>query len=142
MHDALSAYVGRPVRLEPEGEVSHFDDGPVHLVTTSGLRAVTEAHGGPVDVRHFRANLVLDTGDAPGYPEDEWIGRRLVIGDVELEVVAPMPRCVMVTMEQVDLPGDRDLLTTVDRPARDGLRRPRGGTPPRPPHPRRPAHLT
>ena len=45
VHDALSAYVGRPVRLEPEGEVSHFDDGPVHLVTTSGLRAVTEAHG-------------------------------------------------------------------------------------------------
>ncbi|MGZ8735475.1 MAG: MOSC domain-containing protein [Acidimicrobiia bacterium] len=113
VHDALSGYVGRPVRLEPEGEVSHFDDGPVHLVTTSGLRAVTEAHGGPVDVRHFRPNLVLDTGDAPGYPEDDWIGRRLVIGDVELEVVAPMPRCVMVTMEQVDLPGDRDLLTTV-----------------------------
>ena len=113
VHDALSAYVGRPVRLEPEGEVSHFDDGPVHLVTTSGLRAVTEAHGGPVDVRHFRANVVLDTGDAPGHPEDGWIGRRLAIGDVELEVVAPMPRCVMVTMEQVGLPGDRDLLTTV-----------------------------
>ena len=113
VHEALSAYVGRPVRLEPEGEVSHFDDGPVHLVTTSGLRAVTEAHGGPVDVRHFRANVVLDTGDAPGYPEDDWVGRRLVIGDVELEVVAPMPRCVMVTMEQVDLPGDRDLLATV-----------------------------
>ena len=113
VHEALSGYVGRPVRLEPEGEVSHFDDGPVHVVTTSGLRSVTEAHGSPVDVRHFRANLVLDTGDVPGYPEDAWIGRRLVIGDVELEVVAPMPRCVMVTMEQVDLPGDRDLLTTV-----------------------------
>ena len=66
VHEALSGYVGRPVRLEPEGEVSHFDDGPVHVVTTSGLSSVTEAHGSPVDVRHFRANLVLDTGDVPG----------------------------------------------------------------------------
>jgi uncharacterized protein YcbX len=113
VHDALSAYVGRPVRLEPEGEISHFDDGPVHLVTTSGLRAVAKAHGGPVDVRHFRPNVVLDTGDAAGYPEDDWLGRRLVIGDVELEIVAPMPRCVMVTMAQVDLAGERELLGTV-----------------------------
>ncbi len=113
VHAALSAYVGRPVRLEPEGEVSHFDDGPVHLVTTSGLRAVAEAHGGPVDVRHFRPNLVVDTGAAEGYPEDDWLGRRLTVGAVELEVVAAMPRCVMVTMAQVGLAGDRDLLGTV-----------------------------
>ena len=84
------------MRLEPEGEVSHFDDGPVHLVTTSALRAVAEAHGGPVDVRHFRPNLVVDTGDAAGYPEDDWLGRRIIVGEVELEIVAPMPRCVMV----------------------------------------------
>ena len=113
VHAALSAYVGRPVRLEPEGEVSHFDDGPVHLVTTSGLRAVAQAHGGPVDVRHFRPNLVVDTGDASGYPEDGWLGRRITVGEVELEVVAPMPRCVMVTMAQVGLAGEQGLLGTV-----------------------------
>src|SRR5688572_10916116 len=113
IHAALTEHVGRPVRLEAEGEVSHFDDGPVHLVTTSALQAVSESHGGPVDVRHFRPNLVLDTGDAPGYPEAAWLGRRLVVGEVELEVVAPMPRCVLVTMPQVDLAGARDLLGTV-----------------------------
>ena len=113
VHAALTAYVGRPVRLEPEGEVSHFDDGPVHLVTTSGLRAMAEAHGGPVDVRHFRPNLVVDTGAAEGYPEDDWLGRRLTVGGVELEIVAPMPRCVMVTMAQVGVAADRDLLGTV-----------------------------
>jgi uncharacterized protein YcbX len=113
VHTALSAYVGRPVTLEREDEVSHFDDGPVHLVTTSGLRAVAEAHGRPVDARHFRPNLVVDTGDQPGYPEDGWIGRRLTVGEVELEVMAAMVRCVMVTMPQVGLVGDAGLLGTV-----------------------------
>ncbi len=110
---ALSAYVGRPVGLAREQEVSHFDDGPVHLVTTSGLRAVAAAHGAPVDVRHFRPNLVVDTGEEPGFPEDGWLGRTLEVGDALLEVVAPMPRCVMVTMAQVALDGDAGLLGTV-----------------------------
>lgn len=110
---ALSAHVGRPVTLGREAEVSHFDDGPVHLVTTSGLAAVAQARGGPVDVRHFRPNLVLDTGTEPGFPEDDWLGRTLVVGDAELTVVAPMPRCVMVTMAQAGLAGDDALLRTV-----------------------------
>ena len=113
MHDALSAHVGRSVRLAREDGVPHFDDGPVHLVTTSALAAVTTAHGSPVDVRHFRPNVVLDTGSEPGFPEDGWLGRRLTLGDVELEVVAPMPRCVMVTMPQIGVAGERHLLQTV-----------------------------
>ena len=85
----------------------------MHLVTTSGLRAVAAAHGATVDVRHFRPNLVVDTGEEPGFPEDGWLGRTLEVGDALLEVVAPMPRCVMVTMAQVGLDGDAGLLGTV-----------------------------
>ena len=110
---ALTAYVGRPVGLAREQEVSHFDDGPVHLVTTSAVRAVADVHGAPVDVRHFRPNLVVDTGDEAGFPEDAWLGRSLAVGEAVLEVVAPMPRCVMVTMAQVGLDGDPGLLSTV-----------------------------
>ena len=36
-----------------------------------------------------------------------------MVGEVELEVVAPMPRCVMVTMPQVGVAGERNLLHTV-----------------------------
>ena len=103
---ALSAYVGRPVSLSPEGEVPHHDDGPVHLVTTSSLRWAAERHGRPVDHRRLRPNLVLDT-DGEGLAEQEWIGRRLVLGDADagpvLEVLAPMPRCVMVDLAQAGL---------------------------------------
>lgn len=56
----------------------------------------------------------LDTGDESGFVEQGWLGRRLAVGDdVVLRVVAPMPRCVMVTQAQRGLPADDDLLRRV-----------------------------
>lgn len=103
VHEALSAHLGRPVTLVREAEVSHFDDGPVHLVTTSSLRAVERGLGEPVDPRRFRPNIVVDTDDLSGFVEEAWVGSRLQVGEVVLEVLAPMPRCVMVNAPQVGL---------------------------------------
>ena len=113
VHDALSAHVGRPVTLAREQDVSHFDEGPVHLVTTASLDRVRSAHGRPVDARHLRPNLVVET-TGTGFVEDTWIGRHVRIGaDVVLSVRGAMPRCVMVTQPQVGLTADRDLLRTL-----------------------------
>jgi uncharacterized protein YcbX len=113
VHAALSAHVGRPVTLAREASVSHFDDGPIHVVTTASLRRLETAHGDRIDVRRFRPNLVLDTGDLDGFAEDEWVGRRLAIGrDLVLAVRDRMPRCVMVTLPQHGLAEDPDLLRT------------------------------
>lgn len=131
VHDALSAHVGRPVTLAREAEVSHFDDGPVHLVSTAGVAAVADRLGEPVDVRRFRPNLVVDTGDLTGFVEDGWVGHRVAVGEVLLEVTDRMPRCVMVNLPQVDLAerkvlqavtdlngGDLGVLARVVRPGR------------------------
>lgn len=113
VHRALSDRVGRPVTLSREEAVSHFDDGPIHLVTTASLRRLETLHGRPVDVRRFRPNLVLDTAGSEGFLEDGWVGRRLAIGPkVVLDVRATMPRCVMVTLPQRELDADRSLLQT------------------------------
>lgn len=114
IHEALSAYVGRPVRLSAEEVVPHFDDGPVHLLTTASLSGVHRGVGELVDVRRFRPNLVIETPDGPDFPENAWVGRRLAIGgEVVLEVTAPMPRCVMVTLAQRGLPDDPRVLRAV-----------------------------
>lgn len=114
--DALSTHVGRPVTLAREAEVSHFDESALHLVTTRSLRRLGELHGATVDPRHFRANLVVDDGDQPRFVEDEWVGRELSIGPgLVVRVREPMPRCVMVTLPQVDLAADRRLLDTITR---------------------------
>lgn len=75
VHAVMSAYVGRPVTLGREDGVSHFDDGPVHLVTTASLTTLSRHHGSSVDVRRFRPNLLVDTGNADGFVEQDWLGR-------------------------------------------------------------------
>jgi len=113
VHAALSSHVGRSVTLGPEEAVSHFDEGPVHLVTTASLRTLAQARGRPVDARRARANVVL-AWDADGFPEHGWIGRRVRLGtDVVLRILGVMPRCVMVTMAQADLGTDASLLRDI-----------------------------
>ncbi|MFN8074488.1 MAG: MOSC domain-containing protein [Kineosporiaceae bacterium] len=107
---ALSRLLDRPVTLRRETTVPHHDESPIHLVTASGLAALSAQLGAAVDARRFRANLLLD--DAPAgqgaevgvLAEDAWVGRGLALGaEVVMRVTGLMPRCVMVTMPQRDL---------------------------------------
>lgn len=90
-----------------------FDYAVVHLVTTSTLRRLHEAYPqGRFDIRRFRPNLVVETGDS-GFVENSWIGRTLALGgEVLLRVTIPCPRCVMPTLSQADLPHDPGILRT------------------------------
>ncbi|MFE7100136.1 MOSC domain-containing protein [Streptomyces erythrochromogenes] len=104
----LRAYLGRDdVELAREGEVSHFDQLPVSVLTTATLDWVRrEVPDVPVDERRFRPNLLVRT--PPGTPpcvEDEWIGRRARLGStVCLELQRSSERCVMTNQAQQDLP--------------------------------------
>jgi hypothetical protein len=109
IHDRLSDHVGQPVSLTRESEVSHFDDSPLHLITTAGLRSLGLADH---DAQRFRPNVVIQV---PGYGfvEDTWIGRELEVGDVRLRITEGAVRCVMIGMAQEDLPDRPDLLRRV-----------------------------
>ncbi|WP_433795830.1 MOSC domain-containing protein [Actinoplanes sp. CA-252034] len=117
-HQAISDHLGRPVTLAAEDGVPHHDEGPVSLITTAALRAVSamagpEANGASVDPLRFRANLLLDL-PGTGFPEDDWSGRRLRIGPgVVLRVVRPLTRCVMIDMAQERAPERNDLLKSL-----------------------------
>ncbi|MDQ3786055.1 MAG: MOSC domain-containing protein [Actinomycetota bacterium] len=110
---ALSEHVGRAVVLGREAAVSHFDEGPLHLVTSASCDTLARAHGHEVDARRTRANLVLAC-EGHGFPELGWVGRRLRLGtDVVVLVRDVMPRCVMLNAAQDGLPADPSLLRTV-----------------------------
>lgn len=114
IHDAVSTHLDRPVRLAREEAVSHFDEGPLHLVPTSSLARLGEVYGAAVDVRRVRANLIVDTGRSPAFDENAWTGRVLTIGtDVVVRVREPMVRCVMVELPQVGLDAASRLLATL-----------------------------
>ena len=94
---------------------TYFDAFAIHLITDRSLATIEKlAPGSTVDVRRFRPNVVVAVDDVDGdFPEQAWIGRTLTVGDVELEIAAHCPRCVMVTRNFDDLPEDRSILRTI-----------------------------
>ncbi|MCU0309490.1 MAG: MOSC domain-containing protein [Acidimicrobiales bacterium] len=112
----LSVFPPEIVEFEsPPG--TYHDAFPLLILTTSALRSVADAlPDSAVDVRRFRPSVVLDTGDAPGHPEFDWVGRRLHLGDAEVSITTRCPRCVMVTREIDDaVPADRAVLRHIVR---------------------------
>jgi uncharacterized protein YcbX len=90
------------------------DVAPLTLLTTASLRAAENLHpAGDWDERRFRSTILVDVQDGEGFVEQAWVGQSLRIGEVELSVTAPTPRCVMVTLGQQDLPDDSDVLRTL-----------------------------
>lgn len=94
----------------------YVDLFPLHLMATVSLRQLADAHPDlDWDVRRFRPNAVFDTE----VPEEEWQGRRLRIGEVELDVPDQLTeRCVMTTRAQPSLSEQRSTLRTIARDRR------------------------
>lgn len=104
----------RPLSVTAEQEISHFDEGPIHLLTSSALHLLREVYGETVDTRRFRNNITLETGSSAENLEADWLGQRLAIGEtLILEIAYLMPRCVMVNVAQQDIPEKSDLLRTI-----------------------------
>ncbi len=115
--EQLAAALGAPVHLADksvEEKRSEYGHSPLHLLTTASLRQFAEHHpGGRFVPARFRPNIVIDTGAAIGFLEQDWIGRRFSIGDrVEIAISEHCKRCVMTTLPQGDLPMDPAILHT------------------------------
>jgi MOSC domain-containing protein len=92
-----------------------FDAAALHLLTTATLDRLRALHpAGRFEVRRFRPNLVVTVdGGAEDFVENEWVGRTVTLGaSARAVVLAPVPRCVMTTLAQGDLPKDPSILRT------------------------------
>ena len=112
---ALSEALGLPVTLVREGEVSHFDSSPIHLVGSSSLDWLRDKlPQSRVDERRFRPNITVATDQS----ELSWLGRTLRIGNtVKLRVTAPTGRCGMTSAAQTGLPFDPKILRCIAQEA-------------------------
>lgn len=120
----LSALLGHDVALRRIGvsdagggrTAPSYAHAPIHLLTTASLDRLTELYPeGVTDIRRFRANVLVGTKGLGGFVENGWLGRRLRIGEVTLEVTEDCRRCAMTTLAQGDLPRDKAILDAVTR---------------------------
>ena len=95
---ALRDDLGRSVTLRRD--LALMPDLPDSLlITVERSRAAVEAALRlEIDVRRFRPNLHVRL-DAPAFAEEGWAGRRLRVGEAELEVLQPCERCVIPTRD-------------------------------------------
>lgn len=125
---ALSAWLGRPVRLARAGATGGTYEnpldaeaesdwvswqGPGHAWHDSGrtrVSLVSTSTLGSWSPARFRANVLLDGGG-----EDALVGSQVTLGSAVLDVVKHIDRCVMVTRAQPGLEVDRDVLRAIHR---------------------------
>jgi uncharacterized protein YcbX len=97
--DALSAFVGRPVRM---ARVDRDGDGqdvhPLTLVSSASVRDLAgRGHvDGELDARRFRMNL--EVGGCEPYEEDGWDGGEVRVGGATIRLHGQVPRCVITTL--------------------------------------------
>jgi uncharacterized protein len=100
--DALSSFVGRPLRLvQPREPGAGLDRGrgAVSILSTASLERPRRQAGAaePVDPRRFRMLFGVE-GVGP-HEEDTWLGRRLRIGEAEVEVQGNVGRCLVTSRD-------------------------------------------
>jgi uncharacterized protein YcbX len=101
-----AALRGTPHIVHAEGHT--FSDVAAQVVSLINLESCTALEplaGRAVNPLRFRANLYFR--GAPAWAELAWIGRRLRIGAVELEVIKRIQRCAATNVDPVS--GVRDL---------------------------------
>lgn len=93
-----------------------FDIDVVHIITTSTINYLRKlAPESRIEPCRFRPNLIIEVPDIDGFIENEWIGKTLTIGEVQLKVSQETKRCIMTTLAQGDLPKDPEVLRSIVR---------------------------
>ena len=110
-------------RLNPKYAVhaddhTGFADGyPILMISEESLQDLNSRLQTPVPMNRFRPNLVV-RGCEP-YAEDTW--NKMRVGDVELAVVKPCPRCEVTTIDKATLERSKEPLKTLARYRRHEL---------------------
>lgn len=89
-----------------------FADGyPILIISEESLRDLNSRLDPALPMNRFRPNLVVK-GCAP-FAEDTW--KRIRIGDVEMALVKPCPRCVVTTIDKNTLAKSKEPLKTLGK---------------------------
>jgi uncharacterized protein YcbX len=98
---AMHAALGRPMSIEPLVTEAYpfFDDCDLLICNAASVRALEREMGIAVNPLRFRPSILLDGADATPFVEDTWVGARVEVGAVALEIVQRNVRCAMTNID-------------------------------------------
>jgi uncharacterized protein YcbX len=100
LQNSVAEKFGSPVELM---KLKHgiFDEATVSVINLATISAIGQEVGQELDMRRFRANIVIATESTEAFAEDGWIGGRLVFGTNGPVVTLTMRdlRCVMINLD-------------------------------------------
>ena len=97
-----------PLKLVGDGSTTRYPDREsVHLslVSQATLDQLSAIVGKFIDVRRFRPNVLLE--EVPAWAEFDWVGREIQLGTAQLEITAPINRCLNIDVNPDT--GERDI---------------------------------
>lgn len=113
--EAISEFVGRPVRLIRAREGDGYDLTPVTIISTASVERLARESGLPIDHRRFRMLFRVD--GCVDHEEDGWT--RIALGEAIVCVGSllggPVPRCDVITRNPVTAARDLDAMRLIKR---------------------------
>lgn len=96
--DAVSEFAGLALRLvHISSDITGTDVHPVTLISRATMEHVRSNANGPAERWEDRFRMLFELDGLEPYEEDNWTDRRVEIGNATVQVIGPVPRCVVTT---------------------------------------------
>jgi MOSC domain-containing protein len=96
-----------------------FDEASVSVLNLATISAIGRDLETNLDIRRFRANILIESDATEPFLEDGWIGGTLVFGDTEVGPTVSMTqrdlRCVMINLDPDTSKSDSRVMKSVIR---------------------------
>jgi uncharacterized protein len=109
--DGFKRKVNPHYAVNPDDHTGFADGYPILIISEESLQDLNSRLDSALPMNRFRPNLVVK-GCEP-FAEDTW--KRIRIGDVEMALVKPCPRCVVTTIDKETLAKSKEPLRTLEK---------------------------
>ncbi|MGZ6695848.1 MAG: MOSC domain-containing protein [Solirubrobacteraceae bacterium] len=92
-----------------------FDVAPLSVISHQSIASLQALVGRELDHRRFRPNLLIAAAQDEPWPEDQWVGATLRIGQARVRIDCRDDRCVVVCVDPATGERDARLLRTIVR---------------------------
>lgn len=80
-----------------------FDEAGLSLISQATIQHIAQVTETPMDIRRFRPNLLIETGDGKPFEEDNWVEKTFSFGDEAegpaVNITLRDKRCMMINLD-------------------------------------------